>query len=208
MQNAVRFIITLLFIGLIVIGVVFFSIIAIIPKDKFTKIKNKDFSSAQTTEKKGLFDLTFFAPIKAFIDGDNTNEINTNETNKNVPLTSDGGPIQTYPTNIPQPQASVPLPKGELPNGVVKMTINEKGFYPKTFSVKEGEQVVLVLENNGKKSHSFAFKDQLFSPVNISLGPGESRGIQFYAVRKGEFVFRCDLPGHEDMGEVGTMIIE
>ncbi|TSC52677.1 MAG: hypothetical protein LiPW41_47 [Parcubacteria group bacterium LiPW_41] len=203
MQNVVRFIITLLFVGLIVIGVVFFSIIAVVPKDKLTKIKNKDFSSTQTTEKKSLFDLSFFAPIKALISGNNSEEVNSY-----VPPTSDGEPIQTYPTNIPQPQASVPLPKGELPNGVVKMTVNEKGFSPKIFSVKEGEQVVFVLENSGKKSHSFAFKDQLFSPVNISLGPNESRGIQFYAVRKGEFVFRCDLPGHEDAGEIGTMIIE
>ncbi|RJQ30075.1 hypothetical protein C4565_01055 [Candidatus Parcubacteria bacterium] len=204
MQSVIRFIITLLFIGLIVIGVVFFSIIAVVPKDKLEKIKNKDYSSTQTTGKKSILDISLFAPIRAFID-----EVSqgNNSTPAYVPP-SNSGEIETYPAELPQPQASVPLPKGSIPSGVEKIIISESGFKPSIFRVKEGEQVVLILENQGRKTHSFAFKDQLFAPVNISLGPGESRGIQFYAIKKGEFVFRCDLPGHEDAGEVGTMIIE
>jgi uncharacterized cupredoxin-like copper-binding protein len=203
MRNIVRFIITLLFIGLVVIGVVFFSIIAVVPKDKLTKLKNKDFSPTQTTEKKSLFDFSFFAPIKALITGNNTQETITEV----LPAPIEGTK-ETYPTDVPQPQASRPLSSGEIPSGVEKIIISEKGFSPNIFKVKEGEQVVLVIENQGKLFHSFSFKDPLFAPVNVSLGSHEVRGIQFYAVRKGEFVFRCDLPGHEDAGEVGTMIVE
>lgn len=205
MQSVIRFIITLLFIGLIVIGVVFFSIVAVVPKDKLTKIKNKDFSSTETTGKKSLLDISLFAPIRALIDevskgGSSTGNIPT-------PINT-SGPINTYPADLPQPQASRPLLTTELPTGVEKIAVSEAGFKPNIFKVKEGEQVVLVIENKGKKTHSFAFKDQLFAPVNVSVAPGESRGIQFYALRKGEFVFRCDLPGHEDAGEVGTMVVE
>lgn len=205
MQSVLRFIVTLLFIGLIVIGVVFFSIIAVVPKDKLEKIKNKDYSSTQTTGKRSILDISLFAPIRALIE--QVTESNSTQTTPATIATS--GPITSYPSDLPQPQASRPLSTSELAtNGVIKLSVSESGFSPNAFTVKEGVQVVLVLENKGKKTHSFAFKDPIFSPVNISAGPGESRGIQFYALRKGEYVFRCDLPGHEDAGEVGTMTVE
>jgi len=203
MQNAVRFIITLLFIGLIVIGVVFFSIIAVVPKDKLTKLKNKDFSPTQTTEKKSLFDFSFFTPIKTLITGNDVQENIIGVLPTPVEKTE-----ELYPTNVPRPQASRPLSVQEIPSGVEKIVINENGFSPNTFRVKEGTQIVLVVENQGKLFHSFSFRDGLFAPVNMGLDSLESRGIQFYAVRKGEFIFRCDLPGHEDAGEVGMMIVE
>jgi len=95
-----------------------------------------------------------------------------------------------------------------LPSGTVDLVVSlEKGFIPNQFTVKKGEKVSVAITSEGTLGHTFVFKD---SSIRISLnaGPGETNFASFVAPSKaGEYAFKCELPGHEDNGEVGKMIV-
>lgn len=107
------------------------------------------------------------------------------------------------------PQQSGPLDVSSLTNDTVKLGIVAGSFAPNNFKVKAGKAVIISLTSNDDFTHSFHFSDASLKALAIGVGPHETRAITFNAPdKKGSYQFFCDLPGHRDRGEVGTMIVE
>ena len=111
------------------------------------------------------------------------------------------------PNNPAVPQAST-ISKSELPAGAIELSVSSTGFSPNEFTVKAGQKITLAITSKDK-SHTFAFKDPTLSSIALNAGAGQTSAVNFVAPTKpGEYIFRCDLPGHEDGGEVGKMIVK
>ncbi|MDP1706375.1 MAG: cupredoxin domain-containing protein [bacterium] len=107
------------------------------------------------------------------------------------------------------PQQSGPLDVKSLTGDTVKIGVVAGNFTPNSFKAKAGKAVVVSLTSNDNFTHSFHFSDVSLKALAIGVGPGETRAITFNAPnKKGDYQFFCDLPGHRDRGEVGTMIVE
>jgi plastocyanin len=111
------------------------------------------------------------------------------------------------PNNAEVPQASA-VSREKLPEGTIELSASATGFSPNSFTVDAGQKITLAITSKDK-SHTFAFKDPALGSVALNAGAGQTSAVNFIApTKKGEYAFRCDLPGHEDNGEVGTMIVK
>jgi len=117
-----------------------------------------------------------------------------------------GVPSNSIPNSPEIPQAST-ISKSELPEGAIELLVSSTGFSPNSFTVNAGQKITLAITSKDK-SHTFAFKDPSLSSVSLNAGAGKTSAVNFIAPTKtGDYIFRCDLPGHEDNGEIGTMIV-
>jgi plastocyanin len=79
-------------------------------------------------------------------------------------------------------------------------------FEPETITLAPGEQITINLENDGSIKHNFSIDE---SDVDESLDPKKAADISFTAPSEaGEYKIYCDVPGHEQAGMVGTLIVE
>ncbi len=78
-------------------------------------------------------------------------------------------------------------------------------FEPSTITVKKGDTVRINL-NSADVDHGIGIKD--FN-VNLKVGKGETKSVEFVADKAGTFTFRCNTfcgEGHSEME--GTLIVE
>lgn len=109
------------------------------------------------------------------------------------------------------PQQTAPITdKNQLSEKVIKIEVSaEKGFQPASFTVKAGQPVTVSISSVDDYTHVFAFKDASLSAVAVGVANGETRAITFKApTATGEYVYYCNVPGHEARGESGKMIVE
>lgn len=107
------------------------------------------------------------------------------------------------------PQQSGPISTAQIPSKAIALSVSNKGFSPATFEVKAGSPVILALTSKEDFTHVLAFKDPSLSAIAIGVGPKETRLITFNAPTKpGEYVFYCNVPRHEAIGEIGKMIVK
>lgn len=77
-------------------------------------------------------------------------------------------------------------------------------FEPAAITVKAGERVVFVVENQGTQDHEFEGEEAGIEEIVVP--PGKSRKLEWAAPNKaGEYEFVCDLPGHKEAGMVGKI---
>ena len=50
--------------------------------------------------------------------------------------------------------------------------------------------------------------DQALMAAALGTAGGETRVKSWNAPKKGEYTFRCSIPGHASRGEVGKMIVQ
>lgn len=75
----------------------------------------------------------------------------------------------------------------------------------KEIMVKKGEKIKLIIENID------GFHDLKIDELNIDSGRferGETREVEFFATKSGEFEFYCSVGNHRERGMFGTLIIE
>lgn len=88
--------------------------------------------------------------------------------------------------------------------------VKKYSYVPGEIKVNKGDKVKLNLTSTDV-AHSFTlieFGDQDEGGINVYLGPGEEKSIEFTADKTGEFVFGCDVycgVGHTDM--LGKFIV-
>ncbi|MBI4652678.1 cupredoxin domain-containing protein [Candidatus Kuenenbacteria bacterium] len=127
-------------------------------------------------------------------------------------VTPEGKPVRldVVPGTTEAPQLSNPIKNLEqLPAEAVKLIVTEKGLQPLSFTVKAGGVVNLIITSGDSHMHMFRFKDPLLSAVEIGPSRGETLAMVFNAPEKaGEYEFYCDVPGHENRGEKGKMIVK
>lgn len=124
------------------------------------------------------------------------------------------GPTETEPELLPwqnpeKPTQSLPIKESEIPKAALKIGMTAEGITPATFEVKAGSVVMLGVTSKDQWTHIFKFKSEVLSEVAVGVGPGQTRALTFYApTQKGEYEFFCDIPGHEERGEEGKMIVK
>jgi plastocyanin len=106
------------------------------------------------------------------------------------------------------PKQTDPISEEEVSSKALKLKVSASGFEPSNFEVKSGVAVTLSVTATDDQTHIFKFKDESLKGVAVGIAPGETRAITFNAPAKGDYVFYCDVPGHEGRGESGTMTVK
>ncbi len=93
--------------------------------------------------------------------------------------------------------------------GIIQVGIKDREFHPESFEVNSGEKIVLAVSSLDEWVHVFKFKDESLHDVALGLSSGQTRMITFFAPETpGTYEFFCDVPGHENLGEKGVMIVK
>ena len=88
-----------------------------------------------------------------------------------------------------------------------------------TINAKVGDRIIFDIVNAGKSFHSFGvtLNDEGFGGIlggtavataSAPLKPGEFGSSEFIPGEPGTYYYICTVPGHRDMGMVGTIIVE
>ena len=94
----------------------------------------------------------------------------------------------------------------------------ESGNNP-TINAKVGDRIIFNILNAGKSFHSFGvtLDDEGFGGIlsgtdvaspNNPLKPGDGGTSEFIPGEPGTYYYICTVPGHREMGMVGTIIVE
>lgn len=76
-------------------------------------------------------------------------------------------------------------------------------FHPDAFRVKRGEKVTINVHATG--DHTFVI-DAL--KINKKTPDGVTTKIEFTPQNEGAFRYYCNEPGHQEGGQVGTLIVD
>jgi heme/copper-type cytochrome/quinol oxidase subunit 2 len=110
--------------------------------------------------------------------------------------------------NTPEAPKPVLVNKDQLTKQVIQLAVGGGKITPNTFTVPTGAPVSLAVSSNDNQVHVFIFTNSAVGAIAMGVGPGETKAITFNAPAVGEYVFRCDVPGHASQGEVGKMIVK
>jgi len=94
----------------------------------------------------------------------------------------------------------------------------EPGNNP-TINAKVGDRIIFNILNDGKSFHAFGvtLNEEGFGGIlgnsavaspNSPLKPGEGGTSEFIPGEPGTYYYICTVPGHREMGMVGTIIVE
>jgi len=144
-------------------------------------------------------------------------------------VTAEGAPPTAAPTVAgaspaasPAASASTPVPPsdgGAQPDGggadappavtgveslptTVSITYVDFAFEPKDITVAAGQDVTLNFQNAGAAQHAYKIDDPLVESATINGGETDSITIN---VPAGTYESYCPVPGHKDLGMVGTL---
>ncbi len=197
MEVAVKLIITVIFIALIAVGVVFLGVFGLLPAKKTTTVLEVE---EKIIVRETVVDSPSAEPV---VPG--TSPV----TSDNQVVTPEEVPVKldVLPGTPEAPQQSNPISSEDVPEKAIKIEISVEGINPNNFTVEAGSVVVLSVSSVGDQTHVFKFKNPALKAVAIGVGPGETRAITFNAPEAGDYDFFCDVPGHEGRGEVGTMTV-
>lgn len=98
------------------------------------------------------------------------------------------------------------LRRGEtaVPNAI-HLTAQEMRFGQDEIRLKVGQTVTFTLENKDLYAHSFDADD---FDVHTAMPANSQVTASFTATRPGTFDFYCGVPGHEQAGMIGKIIVE
>lgn len=118
----------------------------------------------------------------------------------------------------PPPTPAAPL------DGELTVSAFEWGFEPQAIALAQGEEVRIVLQNDGSILHNFKVEEQLSANVisSESTGPlsadedelfvgadGGQRGVLVFVPQgPGTFVFYCTIQNHRQLGMEGVLVVE
>lgn len=85
------------------------------------------------------------------------------------------------------------------------LSLQEWRIEPGELAFAPGTQLVLTVRNDGIYPHNFAIPDLGVRLVN--LAPGGSRVVRVNLDQPGDFLFLCDIPGHEQLGQRGRLAV-
>lgn len=91
--------------------------------------------------------------------------------------------------------------------GVTEITVEgyEYGFDPDELFVNQGDTVRIVFRNTGAVAHDLAIPDwDVRTPIIIA---DDEAVVEFRAERVGSFRIICTVPGHNELGMNGTLVV-
>lgn len=122
----------------------------------------------------------------------------------------------------------------EAVSRTIDITGREYAFDPIAITVKAGETVRFVFKNEGQLDHEFSVGDAAFNAAHremmarmsehhgmddhgpmhgasgniVTAKPGETKELVWHFTKVGAFEIACNLPGHAELGMVGTITVE
>jgi plastocyanin len=88
----------------------------------------------------------------------------------------------------------------------ITVATTEFKFNPDTITVKVGDHVKVTLDNSkGTLKHDFVQSDL---NINASVEAGQKSTFEFTPTKAGTFDFTCDVPGHQEAGMVGKIVVQ
>ncbi len=88
----------------------------------------------------------------------------------------------------------------------VTVVAKEFSYTPSKITVKAGQPVQLVLENQGVIEHDFVV--DRFRVKTAAIQPGKTGTVTFTPNARGTFEFYCSIPGHKEAGMKGTLVVQ
>lgn len=112
------------------------------------------------------------------------------------------GPGMMGPGGSTAPQA----PASDVIPGAreVRVQARDFGFAPASITLKVGEPVNLVFENEGQMLHDFTVPAL---GVHVQAGPGQSATAGLRVGEPGTYEYLCSVPGHAEAGMRGTLTV-
>lgn len=229
MENTLRIIITIFFVGLIALAIILFGVFGLTPLGQVGKEK-KIKTPSEIVLNDGTTQVTQngenFQPssqqgerIQPPAGTNNTPPKETNNTSPTITPTSTQPttPVSPSPTrpiklDVPPgspdaPKQSPPVSRDSLLIGSPEIIAKDGKLTPQNFAVKEGEEITLAFTSGDKRTHILIFDDEALMAVAIGVGPNETRTIKFKVPKAGVYTFSCSVPGHASAGEIGSMTV-
>ena len=88
----------------------------------------------------------------------------------------------------------------------IEVTANEFGFTPSRIEVDQGRTVRLRLVNRGNLSHNVHLQGGGLKTRTVQGGASDT--IEFTADEAGTVRFFCNVPGHQEAGMTGRLIVD
>lgn len=125
-------------------------------------------------------------------------------------VTEEGEPVDTSAEpRSPNAPRRVSVSEEDLSEAVIKLRILGNRFEPDEFEVKDGEAVTISLTSADDRYHTLKFTNPILKGVMIGVAPGKTGAMTFPAPEEeGEYEFFCDVVGHAQRGETGTMVVK
>lgn len=110
----------------------------------------------------------------------------------------------------PSQQASSAGSTAATASGSIELVATDEAgqfrFSPDRIEVAPGQQVTLRVVNRGASAHDFAVP--VLGVETGQIDPGQEKTITFTAPSNpGEYRFVCTVPGHEQLGMHGTLVV-
>lgn len=122
--------------------------------------------------------------------------------------------LQSQKSQAPTTKTTPPTPSSQGTDSAqmmeeareIKVSGSEFAFSPKTITVKQGEKVKLVFQNDGKFPHNLTV-DEL-SVATKTIGAGQIDSVEFVADKNGSFTMYCSVGNHRQQGMEGSVSVE
>lgn len=223
MENTLRIIITIFFVGLIALAIILFGVFGLAPlgqvgKNKTPKISEEivlndgksEVPKNIDSENQGMKESpTSSVPI---IENNIPPGNQENQTSPLIPVVTPPPVKREVRLDVPAgspdaPQQSAPTSASELPLGSPQIIAKDGKLTPQYFAVKEGQEITLAFTSGDKRTHILTFESEALMAVAIGVGPNETRTMKFKLPKAGEYPFFCSVPGHAGAGETGVMTV-
>lgn len=89
-----------------------------------------------------------------------------------------------------------------LPDDAQEVELGDFFFNPETIRTRLGQETTLVLRNTGATIHNLAVHE---FGVSQDVEVGRTETLTFTPNKTGTFRVTCDIPGHVELGMVGTL---
>ncbi len=215
MEDAIRLIIIVLFIGLVVVSIVFFGVFFMAPLGKLSGVLGK---KSTTTEVVSLPPLNQGAasntiPAETVNPPANTsgsipppNPVSTGTMMENAPTSQSSEPT-LQASDFKFINQTSQIPESDIPAGATKLTVTASGFSPTTITAQAGSVITLAVISGDNETHVFKFDNQALSSISIGVGPYGIRVLTFVINKTGIYGFHDDVPGRAQAGVVGRLVI-
>jgi len=100
-----------------------------------------------------------------------------------------------------KPQVSTDFVAGQI----IEIKLFSFGFEPNEITVKEGQDIRLVVTNTESIRHTFTLRE---FDIDVSLAGKEIKFIDFIADKSGTFDFFCTVTGHRPAGMEGSLEVK
>ena len=87
------------------------------------------------------------------------------------------------------------------------VSLSEFQISPSTIQAPAGRPMIFDVTNEGQVPHTFAVDTGAGVEATQEIAPGTSTELTIPKLGAGEYRFSCTIPGHADLGMVGSLIV-